>query len=1052
MGKGKRNRQLHVEDKQTNPAKAKDRAKKQQFTMPKWAKMTICFVLLAAILIGAVAISLLNGGIVYHTRILVESNSGKYDINQQMATFVLWQNMYQQAYYEYLYTQYGIYEDTNKILKEYASAADYGIAVASYYTTSALRTSLTSVEDYLLELVAGADEAVKNGLKLEAHDKAEVKEVVTWMQSVYASSQYASYSTFKNFLNIAVGDTFQVSDIEDAARLLVMYTKYSDYKSMALEGVATNDQLQDYILKNPSGHFEAKYYAFNGASEDMIREFFAGDFMRENAKTAYAKYLASVDKKALEELSGDELTAKLTELGITAKEYTKTEKDGETTYTPELIDEIAAIAFATSNKQNSFRIVGGEDCAYLVYFAKTATTTKANIGWKEYTGTLPADVEALLTDSIKTGENTSEHKSAEDLATELMIVLDADKNAMPADAIETVIKNTTLTANKNYKNTAPDEIVEVLYAKDAKVTEGMIRQLNNAGVSYVYKVTAIEENTTNYTVSYVTFEDSEFCAILRVFEDEFASLLSSSTAAPTYSLTYEVFKTQVLKYVMDDNFRSLVLNKKAEADYEQIATYAGSTKQEDIDLLQSKLESLFGITATPYTNNTTTKESMDSALFDFIFNSKNLGKVSVIEGEDSVYLAYVFPKATDDAADTVKAGWKEYKYDDATIVSDTVKGYYDLILKDLGTDDRKNTTTHKSANDLAKEFLEKLNAGTENMPTDADTATTTDPDISGATNTAPDAILDYLYADSAKIEKGKNYQVDNNGTSYVVKVTDIPTADDASTTSKNETSYKITYTTYTDSEYYSYFRAIKTKLDNAFAVKPSTLSHPESSTKGTYQEWICAGEYKEAQGDKGPDRVFDRNKEDISFFAATDSSGKATGSYNIYLIDEPMKQVKKEDAVIYGGYLLFESEKEANKALKGLGDKTGFPLVDHFVALSATTTNDKGEQSQTAATVSSSIKKETISDENLKNWLFSADRKANDKTVLQAKEKGYYVAFFMSSEQTWLRTARDGWISAEVASHIDQLVKDGGYKLHEENMEKVEGLITTAETTTAPTK
>ena len=78
MGKGKRNRQLHVEDKQTNPAKAKDRAKKQQFIMPKWAKMTICFVLLAAILIGAVAISLLNGGIVYRTRILVESNSAKY--------------------------------------------------------------------------------------------------------------------------------------------------------------------------------------------------------------------------------------------------------------------------------------------------------------------------------------------------------------------------------------------------------------------------------------------------------------------------------------------------------------------------------------------------------------------------------------------------------------------------------------------------------------------------------------------------------------------------------------------------------------------------------------------------------------------------------------------------------------------------------------------------------------------------------------------------------------------------------------------------------------
>ncbi len=1061
MGKGKRNRQLHIEDKQANPQKQKARSKKQ-FVMPKWAKMTICFVVLAAILFGSIAISLLNNGIVYRTRVLVESDSGKYDINQQMATFILWQNMYQQAYYEYLYTQYGMYTDTNNILKTYSSAADYGIAMAAYYTTSILQTGLSSISEYLLSLTAGADAAVKEGLKLEAHDKAEIKQVVTWMQSVYASSQYASYMTFKNFLNTAVGESFQITDIESAARLLVMYTKYADYKSLDLDDNATLDQLQDFILKNPSGHFEAKYYSYSGASEEMIREFFGSNFVKENAKVAYAKYLATLDKKATESLKDSALTEKLTALGITSTEYKKeTNDDGEATYTPELIDEIAEIAFNTSNKKESFVIVGGEDCAYLVYFFANATSTTAKLGYKKYTGTLPEGYEDLLISSIKAGENTSEYKSGDDLGIELMIKLDADKNDMPTDALEAITKNPDKFAD--YNNTAPNEILEVLYAKSASFVKDQTMQINNDGVTYVFKVTAVEKDETTstnfYTISYVKYEDSEFCAVLRVFEEEFAALLSTSTAAPTYSLTYEVFKTNVLNFIMDENFESLVVNHYVAEDYKQIEAYVNATEKSDIEIYQSKLLALFGIEATKYSNNTTTRESLDDAVYDFIFNSKNLGKTSIIQGEDGVYLVYVFPAEDTTGSDStstensVKAGWKKYTFDtlkfDSDDAKETVKGFYDLILKDLTTDDRKNTTTHKSANDLAKAFLEKLNAGTENMPTDADTATTTDPDISGATNTAPDAILDYLYADSAKIEKGKNYQVDNNGTSYVVKVTDIPTADDASTTSKNETSYKITYTTYTDSEYYSYFRAIKSALDSAFTGKTSTLSHPESSTKGSYQEWLCIGEYKEATADKEAYREFDRVKDDITFVPATDSSGNATGTYNIYLVDESMKQVKKEDAVYYGGYLLFETEKEANKALKQLQDKTGFALSDAFMALTATTKDDNGKESVVSATVSTNLTAASITDENLKNWLTSTDRKANDKAVVAAKDGGYYFAFFFSTEQTWTRTARDSWVESEVSDHIAQLVKDGGYEMNKTNLEKITNAPTEATTTTA---
>ena len=163
MGKGKRNRQLHIEDAVGAPAKHQNKTKKQ-FVWPKWAKIAICAVLLVAIIGGIVAASLINSGIVYRNRILVESKSGKFDVNQQMAAFILWQTVYQQAFYEYYYTSWGMYQDTNKILENYLSANDYAVISATSYVSNYLKTGINSMEDYLTEMVASADAALEAGL------------------------------------------------------------------------------------------------------------------------------------------------------------------------------------------------------------------------------------------------------------------------------------------------------------------------------------------------------------------------------------------------------------------------------------------------------------------------------------------------------------------------------------------------------------------------------------------------------------------------------------------------------------------------------------------------------------------------------------------------------------------------------------------------------------------------------------------------------------------------------------------------------------------------
>ena len=98
--------------------------------------------------------------------------------------------------------------------------------------------------------------------------------------------------------------------------------------------------------------------------------------------------------------------------------------------------------------------------------------------------------------------------------------------------------------------------------------------------------------------------------------------------------------------------------------------------------------------------------------------------------------------------------------------------------------------------------------------------------------------------------------------------------------------------------------------------------------------------------------------------------------------------------------------------------------------------------------ISVDMTKADITDENLKNWLFDANRKADQYEIIAAADgKGYYLAVFSSSEQAWLRNARSGWVNESLENELKKLVAD--YSINEEVMEKIDGVITT---TTAPTK
>ncbi len=1115
MGKGKRNQQLRVEETMGAPQKRETKNKnKKQFVWPKWAKRALAIALLVAVLAGIVLAAAMSNGTFLRGRIIVKSKTGKFDINQQMATFILWQAMYQQgyndwinAYYQSLYTGGS---STTVDLKTYQSPDDYAMAMATFYTQSQLNTGLSLIKDYLIELVAGADAAIlEAGMKYEAHDKEDAKGVVTWMKNIYIDLGYAADEAnivpFKNFLTEVICDGFKTSDIEDAAKVMVMYSKYSDYKSFDLQDDPTDDELQDYIWKNPAGFFESKYFSYTGADKDMMREFFTDEFMAERFEASIAKYYANKDYIDVFKLKNTDtetpLTDKLTELGLNeAKKYTRTTTDGETTYSPDLGDDkvLGDYIFGTANKAGSFITVTGDNCAYLVYFKADSTATDATVAFKKYTyeackdlivtdledGNL-ASIEAIkeaLTAAIMAGENADDKKTSTEKAKELLEQMKKDTAEVDQSTVKEV--DTTKPLDKNDTNTAPKVILDKLYDKNTTVYNGMTFYVDDSEMlkSYVVKVTEIknDENnkpTTNYTIMYVELVDDPFTFLWRTFEETFnLYLVNSKIKAPTYTWKFEEFESSVVEWMLKTNFKELVLTKQANKELETLTEAIADSGN---DTLKTTLTELFGENGVQcYEDLYSVENALDSKVYSYIFNSQNKGKASVIVGkDDNVFLVYVVPDAkketetasegdTDHVHDhtpnttVVEAAIKEYKYEDGsktlTFTKDeeeVTKTYQELIKADLLADGRKNTTAEKSAEDLAKEELNALKA-TENAKvwdkeTDKDikTVKATKPLEKNDTNTIPSAILNKLYPTAHKATKVEGtlhtfYQADDNGTSYVYKVTKV----------YDDLSCDVEYKAIEDSDYYYYFRAIKSKLDASLKEDSSSVEYPDSITIGSYQEWLFKNEYKAAEGNTAASRTFERKENDITFIATTDSKNASSiTGITLYLVDEEVKQTYDDEKTVYAAYQLFETEEEAQKALKKLNGKTGFALLDIFTALKHTNEVEEytsgghlpGYVETTSPTIGIDLTEASVSDKNLKEWLFADGRQAYETKIIQAEDgSGYYLALFASSEISWKRTAKSGWVNEAFTSHLESLISEGGYEIREKALAKIKDLVT----------
>ena len=146
-----------------------------------------------------------------------------------------------------------------------------------------------------------------------------------------------------------------------------------------------------------------------------------------------------------------------------------------------------------------------------------------------------------------------------------------------------------------------------------------------------------------------------------------------------------------------------------------------------------------------------------------------------------------------------------------------------------------------------------------------------------------------------------------------------------------------------------------------------------------------------------------------------------------------------KEMVVNGGYVLIEGEDfatKANDALATLTGKTDAALLSALTSANA------------SATTSAAIKESTVTDLNLKQWLFSDERTANQAAVVNnTSGKGAYVAVFVEKQEAWYSAAKSGVVSERMTEWVDGLTAK--YTANEKALNRV-GDPTPETSTTAP--
>ncbi len=520
MGKGSRNRSLHQQDRVENPQKKK-RVRKQT---PAWVMPLVLILLVGAILTVALSSVISGTGMIERNRILIESESGEYDLSQSMATFMAWQTMYQYSYYMWSSIKTETVTGTAQTYeKYYGTAANFALSNASAVVQNDLRGSIDSYLDIYKEYVAVCDAAHAANVTLDQEDLDTIDSTVNELKEM---QEEAGYTSFNSFLSVTICEGMKEKDIRSALTMTILHDKYRTQVEEGFEASVTLADLLAFREENPDKYYKTDYLLFASPTKELaekltaakdereFKEIIVQDHFDNNYAQTYFTFLSDLEYAQVSGKTnsngGTALTDALDKIGVPAeKTYSKTDfTDADKTLTEWLFSSAR-----TAGQTTKIATSKGIYLASFVSADAANATVNARIKFYDY---------ATAGDA---------HEDDEDFKAMVLKVLMAEKHsellhgklsATDAD-VESILKANNAVELKGITKTSED-VPEALLTQvfDLGNKAGTVNVGFGDGIYYVVYIRTLESVTEDGKT--VKKADVAYCA----FGESVAPYLSGS--------------------------------------------------------------------------------------------------------------------------------------------------------------------------------------------------------------------------------------------------------------------------------------------------------------------------------------------------------------------------------------------------------------------------------------------------------------------------------------------------------------------------------------------
>ncbi len=412
MGKGSRNRLNRENEPKREVRKVKAWKKPLSAAAKKVIASAICLLIVVSVVLGSMA----SNGVFKRANILVKSKTGDFDLNQQMATYLVWDTLCYWGEQIYSYNYGGGSSGYNSQYQ----AVIYGLQFAKSEIRERLYSSLDAYKDLLREYVAVCDFAVTEmGITLTKEEKKAAEDNAENYLNTMAL--YYTGLNLRGFMTDYIGNNVQMKDVKKVAVMQAIYQKAYQQKQTEVEGYleanGENALLFQFVQENPESFYTTDYLTYHIAAEsgeddealrDLLLEAGSAETFKtillenlynesaNNFKSIFNKYAIDLDEEAdaiLEAIKDKAdvaaLESALAANGMTAQEY---EKEDIT-----LNDEVIAWLFKEDRKALDTTVIKTGTGIYVVAVTVAPAEDKVTAAIKSYKS-LPTIAETLAVD------------------------------------------------------------------------------------------------------------------------------------------------------------------------------------------------------------------------------------------------------------------------------------------------------------------------------------------------------------------------------------------------------------------------------------------------------------------------------------------------------------------------------------------------------------------------------------------------------------------------------------------------------------------------------